>query len=195
MDASRETSFERNIQQVCRAFKPPFRASVVTQFSFGLMQPALPALTEAEGSAAEGNELLPRVSSSFRTSSVTRNEEESRSRLYACTSLLPAFNQSQATSRFLVVPQSGTPRNDVAGAASLHDSALAVRDAPGLYPAGLPPTPLFFVCMANTGVRDAIVVCMATAGLKSVCFQKDSRPFVSADSKGVVCYLVGYRVH
>src|SRR5579863_3983116 len=192
MDASRETSFERNIQQVCRAFKPPFRASVVTQFSFGLMQPALPALTEAEGSAAEGNELLPRVSSSFRTSSVTRNEEESRSRLYACSSLLPAFNQSQATSRFLVVPQSGTPRNDVVGAVSLHDSALAVRDAPGLYHrAGLPPTPLFFVCMANTGVRDAIVVCMATAGLKTECFHTLEPPPVSADSKGVACYLVG----
>ena len=55
-----------------------------------------------------------------------------------------------------------------------------------------PPSPMFFVCIANTGVTGAIVVCMANAGVKVECFHTVEPHFVSADSAALKCYLVSY---
>jgi hypothetical protein len=52
--------------------------------------------------------------------------------------------------------------------------------------------PMFFVCIANTGVTGAIVVCVANAGVKVECFHTLKPPLVSAESKGLKCYIVSY---
>jgi hypothetical protein len=57
------------------------------------------------------------------------------------------------------------------------------------------PLPMFFVCVANTGVTDASVVCMANAGLKVECFHTLESLLVRVDSKGFRCYLTSYYAH
>ena len=51
------------------------------------------------------------------------------------------------------------------------------------------PSPVFFVRVASKGLMDAIVISADSSGVKSVCFHTVWRPIVSADSKGVECYL------
>jgi len=64
--------------------------------------------------------------------------------------------------------------------------------ARSFYTSGTPPPPMFFVCVANTGVTGAIVLCSANAGVKDECFHTLKPPLVSADSKGFKCYPYSY---
>jgi len=56
-------------------------------------------------------------------------------------------------------------------------------------PAIRPPTPMLLVRVASKGLTDAIVVRVANAGLKSVCFHTDSRCLVSVDSS-MICVVI-----
>ena len=51
---------------------------------------------------------------------------------------------------------------------------------------GVAPSPMFLEEYHSIGLTSAIVVRVATAGLKSVCFHIDARFLESYDSKGLV---------
>jgi hypothetical protein len=60
---------------------------------------------------------------------------------------------------------------------------------------GVAPSPMFLEEYHSIGLTSAIVVRVATTGLKDVCFLIDVRFLKSDDSKGLVYYINSYHVY